>query len=178
MNSHIIDCCSLLNLYTGWGRLAELRALGRTWHVCEAVLQEAEYTREYGADGIPVLVPMRMSEVNRDAILLPALIATDAEMEDYVNFASEVDDGEAQALSIAKHRGFVLLTDDRKAMSVARRPDVAVSTTSTSEVLRAWAQLDMQNQARLVEVVRRITALARFRPRTDSADYQWWNACL
>jgi hypothetical protein len=178
MAGHIIDCCSLLNLYTGWGRLAELRALKRTWHVCQAVLDEAEYTREYGADGTPVLVPLRMSEVNRDAVLLPACIATDAEMQDYVNFANELDDGEAQALSIAKHRGFVLLSDDRKAMSVARRADVAVPTTSTPEVLRAWAQLEPQNAARLVEIVRRITVLARFRPRADSADYPWWNACL
>jgi predicted nucleic acid-binding protein len=54
-----------------------------------------------------------------------------------VNFATEVDDGEAQSLAIAKHRGFVFLTDDRKAVKVAQRPDVAVRTTSTPNILQS-----------------------------------------
>jgi hypothetical protein len=178
MDDHVIDCCSLLNLYTGWRGLAELRDLRRTWHVCDAVLDEAEYTREYGPDGAHVTIPLDIGTVVRDGLLLPARPETEVEIEDYVTFAMEIDDGEAQALSIAKNRGYVLLTDDRKAARVASRPDVGVRTTSTVEILRTWAGQDRRNEARLREVITRITSLARFRPKTESPDYNWWGAYL
>jgi len=174
MDEHIIDCCSLLNLYTGWGGLADLRELRWTWYVCEAVLNEAEYTREYGADGVPVLIPLDIRGLIQSGILHSARPETKAEIDDYVSFACEVDDGEAQALAIAKHRGFVLLTDDRKAARIAQRPDVAVRITSTAKILQAWAQLDTGNEVRLREVITRIAGLARFSPSMDSPDCEWW----
>ena len=174
MDDHIIDCCSLINLYTGWCGLAELRDLRRIWHVGEAVLKETEYTREYGPDGVPVLVPLDIQELARVGLLLPERPETELEIDDYVNFACEVDDGEAQALAIAKHRGFVLLTDDRKATRIAERPDVGVRITSTPKILQEWAQLDVKNEARLPEVIGRISALAKFRPHVESADCEWW----
>ena len=174
MDDHVIDCCSLINLYAGWGGLKELRDFHRTWHICEAVLNETEFTREFGPDGAPVMVRLDMNALTQLGLWLPARPKTEQEIEDYVNFATEVDDGEAQALAIAKHRGFVLLTDDRKAVKVAQRPDVAVRTTSTPNILRSWGQLDPRNEARLHEVVRRIAVLARFSPHKNSPDYTWW----
>lgn len=176
MDDHVVDCCSLLNLYTGWGGLAELRVLHRTWHVCDAVLSEAEYTREYAEDGSHVPVPINMKALVSEGLLLPARPETERELEDFVGFASEVDDGEAQALAIAKNRGFVLLTDDRRAAAVARRPDVGVRIISTASILQSWAQLDRVNEARLLEVISRISVLARFAPRADSAEYAWWRS--
>lgn len=174
MDDHVIDCCSLLNLYTGWGGLAELRALRRTWHVCDAVLTEAEYTREYAQDGTQVSVPIDVKALVNEGLLLAAHAESERELEDFVGFASEVDDGEAQALAIAKNRGYVLLTDDRKAAAVALRPDVGVRVVSTASVLRSWGQLDSANEARLPEVITRISVLARFTPRADPAEYAWW----
>ena len=175
MDDHVIDCCSLINLFAGWGGLKELRDFNRTWHICEAVLNETEFTREFGPDGTPAMVPIDMNTLTQHGLWLPARPETEREIEDYVNFASEVDDGEAQALAIAKHRGFVLLTDDRKAAKPAQRPDAAVQTTSTPNILQFWGKLDPANEARLHEVVRRIAVLARFSPRKDSPDYEWWS---
>jgi hypothetical protein len=181
MNDHIIDCCSLLNLLnlsTGWGGLHELRDLDWTWHVCEAVFNEAEYTREYDADGKPTLIALDITPYQSSGLILPAAPETAAELDDYINFATEIDDGEAQALAIAKHRGFILLTDDNKARAVAHRPDVAVPTTSSADILRAWAQHDDANALRISAVIQRITTLARFSPRVNSADYAWWQSHL
>lgn len=175
MDDCVIDCCSLLNLYTGWGGLTELRDLRGTWYICEAVLNEVEYTREYDPDGVAVLIQLDTAALIRNNLLLSARPETEQEMEDYVNFASEVDDGEAQALALAKHRGFVLLTDDRKATRIAHRPDVAVRTISTANVLQSWAQLNPRHEGRLDEVIARITVLARFRPRKDSPEDSWWS---
>jgi len=38
MDDHVIDCCSLINLYAGWGGLSELRDFRRIWHICEAAM--------------------------------------------------------------------------------------------------------------------------------------------
>ena len=174
MDDHVIDCCSLLNLYTGWGGLKELGELPMTWHICRAVLDEAEYTREYTLDSGFTMVPLDMNALTGPGLLQIAQPETDAELEDYVNFASEIDDGEAQALAIAKHRGFVLLTDDRRAIRLAGRAEVAVRTISTVSILQRWAQVNSSNEARLQEVIQRIAVLARFGPRTNSPDYAWW----
>ncbi len=177
MTDHIIDCCSLINIFTGWGGLSELSTLDGTWHICEAVLNEVEYTREYDMFGKPVLMPLDINPFKNN-LLLPTTIHGEAEMGDYIDFASEMDDGEAQALAIAKHRGFILLSDDNKAVKVARRPEVAVKTISTVDILRAWAGKNPANEMRLPGVIKRITTLARFSPKISSVDYPWWNGYL
>lgn len=173
MDEGVIDCCSLLNLYTGWCGLSEIRTLPWRWYVCDAVISEVEYTREYDSNGVPAPVLLNSNALVQSGLLLPARPESEQEIEDYVSFAMEVDDGEAQALSLAKNRRFVLLTDDRKAANVARRSDVGVQTISTAHVLRSWARLDVRNDARLREVVSRITVLAKYRPPPESADHAW-----
>lgn len=175
MTQHIIDCCSLLNLYTGWGNLDPLADIGGNWHICHAVLHEVEYTREYGTDGKPVAVPVNLPG---PPLLLPTRINGAQEMASYVDFACELDDGEAEALAIAKHRGWILLTDDNKARQVASRPEVAVATLNTPAILRNWAEQDVANQQQLPRIVKRIVELARFNLKTSSADYGWWSEQL
>src|SRR5207249_1590123 len=51
------------------------------------------------------------------------------EEELFVTLAARLDDGEAACLAIAKERGWLLATDDRKAQSLAAQLDVVVLTT-------------------------------------------------
>ena len=95
-----------------------------------------------------------------------------------MQFATEIDDGEAQALAIAKSRGYTLLTDDRKALRIARRPDVAVATVTTVGVLQDWQAHRSPTVAELRVVIERIQTLARFAPNKDSPDRTWWFAQL
>jgi predicted nucleic acid-binding protein len=99
---------------------------------------------------------------------------SDAELDAYVEFASELDDGEAQAMAIAMHRGFILLTDERKALQIAQRADVAVRTITAAQVLQKWVEQSAANAGRLPEVLRSIEERARFRPRQGSLDGEWW----
>jgi predicted nucleic acid-binding protein len=170
----IIDCCSLLSLFTGWGSLENLRPLPYTWNVCEAVLSESEFTREYGSDGNATEVPLDVQALIESGLLNMVRPDTDAELGDYVAFATEIDDGEAQALALAKHRRYILLTDDRKATKMAQRADVQVVTMTTVGILREWHEHTEVDRAVLREVIQRIQVLARFSPRKDSVDLQWW----
>ena len=99
---------------------------------------------------------------------------TDAEFADYVSFAMEIDDGEAQAIAIAKCRNYVLLTDDRRAANFARRTDVGVRIISTPEILKVWADRAEQNEARLFDIIPRIAELAKYSPALDAPLSAWW----
>ena len=174
MSDHIIDSCSLINLYSGWGRLDELLELDSQWHICDAVANEAEYVREYGPNGDKLLVRLDLQLSIQRGVLTSLSPESEKELEDYVNYATEVDDGEAQALAIAKNRDFILLTDDRRAARLAQRPDINVRTTSTPAVLQSWSRLSIENEHKLTVIIPRIADLARFAPASDSAFFAWW----
>jgi predicted nucleic acid-binding protein len=177
----IIDCCSLLNLQTGWsqaewGGLEQLKHLPWKWHVCERVLGESEYTRERNAEGEIIEVALDLQPFKESGLLSEVTPETDDEQADYVFFAGEVDDGEAQALAIAKHRKLILLTDDRKAARIAARDDVAVEVVTTVGVLKEWAGKVKVTDVAVGKVIERMESLARFAPPQRSADSEWWVA--
>jgi predicted nucleic acid-binding protein len=173
-DQRIIDCCSLLNLYAGWGGLRELAVFGDHWHVGEAVLGEAQYVWQFGPEGARSQVPIDLQPLVDEGLLNWVKPESEAEFESYVEFASDLDDGEAEAMAIAKHRGFILLTDERKALQIAQRADVGVTTATTAQILRSWVADSGANAARLAEVLRNIEERARFRPRQRTPDGEWW----
>ena len=178
MPEHIIDSCSLINLYSGWGQLAELESLSSKWYVGDTAVTESEFVREYQLDHSKKLVPLDLQPSIKRGVIIPVSLWTEAEYEDFVNFAGELDDGEAQALAIARHRKFVLLTDDRRAIRMAGRVDIDVPTISTPDILKRWSDLSKINERRLAVVIPRIVDLARFTPGPSSPLYDWWMSYL
>lgn len=175
MTDRIIDSCSLLNLYTGWGSLHELQRLGHTWYIADSAIKEAQYTREIGADGKVVSAPLELAPLILTGVLNRVKAEHPDELALYVNLSSDLDDGEAEALAIAKVRGLILLTDDAKALRVAQRPDLAVETITTVGVLQSWIAKAGIPTERAQQVIARIEKLARFRP-FDAAELQWWRS--
>lgn len=178
MGDGIIDCCSLINLYTGWRGLNELQSLGNCWYVADAILAEAQYTREFDSNGQIATVALSLDELVRSGNLQRARPETPDEIDWYVRLARELDDGEAQALAIAKMRGFMLLTDDAKAARIARTSELSVETTSTAAVLQDWLATDPSHLVLIREVVTRITTLARFKPSKGDSGLEWWLSIL
>ncbi|MGN2246941.1 hypothetical protein ACFWZ3_09640 [Frateuria sp. GZRR35] len=176
MSGRVLDCCALLNLYSGWGGLTELERLPGTWWLCSAVLSEAIYTRDYGTDGLVAVASIARENLLGEKILEMAP-ESPYEMELYVDFATELDDGEAQALAIAKARNLELVTDDKKATLVAASPTVGVRTVTTANVLREWADLP-GTRSRVRDVLLRIQTLARFTPQRSTPGADWWLATV
>lgn len=170
----ILDCCSLVNLYAGWGGLSELKTLDYSWFVSEAVLAEAQHVGEYSPEGEIIRVQLDLSAVLDAKVIAPVKPESDQEIADYVSFAMELDDGEAQSLAVAKHRGFVLLTDDKKAIRMARLPDINVQVLTTPQIIRKWSEREVENAARAPSVIKRIHVLARFSPARALSESEWW----
>ena len=103
---------------------------------------------------------------------------TPDEQQSYVDFAVDLDDGEAQALALAKHRQLVLTTDERPGLRIAAASAVNVSTLTTPALLKEWASLNADNERRMVDIVRRIAAGARYHAPRDNPLYDWWQSLV
>ena len=178
MTKCIVDSCVLVNLYAGWGNLAELRAFGNEWYVCEAVAREVQYVRDFDAAGNPILLKIDLQSIMDEGLIVSCRPESSEEVLANVEFAIELDDGEAQALALAQHRKLIFLTDERPALKFAARPTVGVRTMTTPALLHEWASFDPANEAQMRVIVRKITIRARYAAPRDSPLFGWWQGYL
>jgi hypothetical protein len=73
--------------------------------------------------------------------VLSVATLTSDELSTFVQLARDLDDGEAATCALAIHRGYVVVTDDGKAMKVLRAQAPPVPQHSTLAVLKAWIDL-------------------------------------
>lgn len=135
---YILDNCSFLNLYAS-NQLVEIsRALQRTFVIADAVHGEALYIFRGGDDeDASDTFPIDSTPLIGQGVLAVVTL-TPAEELTFIDFAQNVDDGEAATLALAIHRNYVPVTDDGKAARLlqARAPHVA--HLSTLGLLKLW----------------------------------------
>jgi predicted nucleic acid-binding protein len=172
MTLAVLDCCSLLNLFAGWGGLAQLSTCGGPWHVCEQVISEAVYVMEPDLSGTLQRVPLNLQKEVDAGHLMKCKIETEAENELLVRLAVSLDDGEAASLAIAKARGWTLVTDDIPGLALAK--SLGVPILETPDVLKLWGKNAKIDKSTMGAVVARISTRARFTPPKTSAHHAWW----
>jgi predicted nucleic acid-binding protein len=142
--------------------------------VCSAVSEESLYLRPLEAQGQPEHVDLQ--PLITTGVLTPCQIEGSAEEDLYVNYALELDDGEAMSLAIAQSRHLVLATDEKKARRIARENVPQLSIISTAEIIRAWAE--GRNPSDVTIALNSILTRARFRPADSDPLAPWWNKML
>lgn len=177
MSHYILDACALVNLYCGWGGLQELRNFGSSWSIGDTALREAMFVRDFAPNGDVFKVMLDPAAVVAEGNLQVLSLKEVQEHASLVDFALELDDGEAQAMSLALHRKHILVTDDRPAVRVASEL-MTVQTMGTPEILTAWVKANPAQQHRLPEIIRRISVLGPFQLKKSSPHYGWWQALL
>ncbi len=176
MSDKIIDASSLINVYAS-GKLDEvLPACGGTFYVPEQVRRESQSIRQQDEHDSSLLIstPIDLTASISKGLIQECQLNGDAELESYIEFAAFVDDGEASCLAIAKARGWIVATDDRKAIRVATAAGIAVITTP--ELVERWANAVHATPPKISDVLARIERFARFRPRADSPLFSWWES--
>lgn len=126
MSDTILDCCSLINLYCGWGGIQELGSINKRVCIGEIALAEAKYAREFQPDGSMIALALSSVESLSQHPFRVLRIADAAEQYKFFEFAKQIDDGEAEALALAlaAERKLILVTDDRLAINVAARANI------------------------------------------------------
>ncbi len=101
-----------------------------------------------------------------------------AELVDYVNFAAELDDGEAMTCAIAVHRGGAVATDDRKARRVLTRDAPRLRLLNTLDLVRDWALQQQIASVPLRAVLANIRDRASYIPGRSHTLRSWWDASI
>jgi len=176
MTDKIVDASSLINLYASGKLEVVLPSCGGTFYVPDQVRNEAQSIRQPDEHDPSLLVstPIDLNSAIAEGLIQECQLNGDAELESYVQFAALVDDGEASCLAIAKSRGWIVATDDRKAIRIATEAGIAVVTTP--ELVERWATACHATSAEVSDVLIRIERFARFRPRGDSPFFSWWES--
>lgn len=175
----LLDSCSLLNLYAT-RRLAEiLRALGVRFAVAAAVASEAVYVLGGGeGEAATEREPVDLRPLIASGLLDVWSPESEAEYVSFVNFAAELDDGEAMTCALALHRGGAVVTDDRKTLRILPRLAPGARALTTSQVLRLWSDVSGVDSSVLRAALLDVQARGRFTPGKHDPLADWWGRVI
>ena len=175
MPSAVIDACCLIDLLATGHAEDILRAANFDWYLPTAVEGEVLHIRAYDPTkpGQYLKVDVDLSPLKGPGLLQVCAPADQTELDQFVYYASVFrSDGEAMCLAIAEQRGWVLATDDRKAIRVARQAGLTV--ISCPALVKNWADTTKPNPATLQKALMDIQLLAQFKPNSAMPEYPWW----
>ena len=170
----LLDACCLINLFATGHIEDVLETLPYRLATSELVADTEVLTirGEEQPDGSTervILSPRRLETSGHLSILA---IASEVEVDAFVRFAADLDDGEASVSALAVVHGGGVATDDRKALRILSRAQVPV--VQTPELLFAWAQRSQALESVVRDALRAVRVRARFYPRKVAPCFHWW----
>lgn len=174
MPQQMVDACCLINLYSTGRTLDLLRSFAGDLFIPDLIKRESLFIRRPDDEDGTMLVPepIDLSVALAGGWLRECRCESELETEEFIRFATVVDDGEAICLALAKCRGWAVATDDRKAIRVARDEGIAIVTTP--ELVKHWADFVQAKEEATAAVLHNIERFARFRPRKGTPLADWW----
>jgi hypothetical protein len=154
---------------------AILQATGYAWHVPDAVHAEVQFVRQHDPTqpGSFLNMPVDFSPHVSSGLLTPCQPSGSQEQTLFVQYAAQFrSDGEAMCLAIAQSRGWLVATDDRKAIRIGKGMGLAV--ISCPELVKKWADSSKPSAHELLQVLVEIQTLAKFLPNSAMPESAWW----
>ncbi len=175
----ILDASLVINLCASGKMLEILKAIPSRVAVSDYVADREVLKVYTGPDGDEMRTKASVNlRPYIDSNLL-AVVSPNSEDEylDYVNFASELDDGEALTGAIAKHRNWSIGIDERKGTSFFTRETQQLQLVTTPDLIKHWADTDNSSLSILETIIRNRERRARYHPNSEHPLYTWWNNC-
>jgi hypothetical protein len=172
-----LDACCLINLLAT-GRMEEILEILPFLFATSRLVATKEVLAiaRVGDEEAPIereIIPAAVLESSENLTLMD--LRTDRELEDFVRFAADLDDGEASVCALALAHGGGVATDDRKTLKLLNREAPQVPTVQTPELLHDWALLSQVPASDISHVLQSIERRARFRPRRGAPCFEWWS---
>lgn len=171
----IIDACCLIDLLASGHTEAIMRASGYAWHLPVAVQAEVQFVRQVDPSqpGTIIRVTTDLSGLLGSGVVTLCQCDNQTESDIFTQYATQFrSDGEAMCLALAESRGWLVATDDRKAIRIG--PQAGLTVLSCPQLIKTWADVDHPDQATLVNALKDIELLAQFRPNATMPEFQWW----
>lgn len=179
MTMAVIDACCLIDLLASGYAEVILGATGYVWHLPAAVQSEVQYVRRHD----PTQCERSLAVAADLRPLVSASVLHRCEPENHNELALFTryaaifrSDGEAMCLALAESRGWVVATDDRKAIRIGQ--EAGLTVISCPELVKTWADTARPTDVVLRTVLRDIQFLAQFRPNPSMPQYPWWMSHL
>jgi hypothetical protein len=170
-----IDACCLFDLLASGNAEAILRASGYSWQLPSAVQGEIQYVRRHdpAQPGKLVKVPADLSGLIGSGVLTVCDPQNQQELDRFTQYATLFrSDGESMCLALAEQRRWVVATDDRRAIRVARQAGLTV--VSCPKLVKAWADAATPDEPTLTRILQDIQLLAQFKPNPSMPEFPWW----
>jgi hypothetical protein len=174
MTTVALDCCSILSLYAGWNGLEELRRFDYAFVASSISLNEASYSRDFSIDNSICRVELGKEAILSAGVIREVELGSAREEDCFIQLARRIDDGEAETIAICASRGYVFVTDDRLARTVAATVIASELIRDTPSLLSEWQTLFEVPASRLGEVLRRVSVLAKYLPPPNHPLRTWW----
>ncbi len=173
----IWDACTLLNLAASGRIEVILASIGcKNFVVKEVRVEEVLYLRPLPEeDPRGELVSFDLLPLLEAGLLEDCELTAD-EQETFVRFAGRIDDGEAKTAAVALHRGYRVATDDRSALRLLGALTPPISTWTTLQWLKRWADQEQVGSEEMRAVLRNIRIRSNYRPRNRDPLYDWWES--
>ncbi len=175
MKVTVIDTCCLINLYASRRPLALIQTVFGKIIIPKHIARESLFIRQPTDDDPTQLVPVEidLDELVEKAAIKVVDLEKEAELEQFIQLATLLDDGEAVCMTIASSRGLFLATDDRRAITVAN--DLSIEILTTPEILMDWVNTVSPEAIEIAEVIHNIERFGHFKPHHTSPHAEWWN---
>lgn len=173
MNIRIIDTFCLINIIAS-GRSEDILTDKRAFYIDKSVPDQIflnaydDKTKTWSKKKRVDISPL----LNSDKVL-PWKLETKEEYESYLSFAGSLSDIEAEALALGKTRKWVVATDDRKTMNIAK--ENGIKTISTLEIIVDWARRNKIDKQTLDDMLEPMEQQANFDVSSQTPGYTAWS---
>ncbi len=173
----VVDACVLLNLLAT-ERLEEIAEANNVtlWVPAIILKREVKYLHafENGQRGERVEINLA-NEIER-GVIIPIDRPSDEEVltSFEIRHGAGIGPGEAIAIATAVHRGGVVGTDDRRAISVMSERAPNIERWGTGKIIQTWCEQSEMQPPEVCRVLQAINVRSRFKPASDDQDALWW----
>ena len=151
---------------------------GYQFGICSVVKNESIYLRATDLNAPPQRKSSLMLTWNPTASHRIEL-SSDEEKELYVDYATQLDDGEAMSLALVYSRGFSIASDDRKARRLFTEEIGDLKRLlSTSQILKEWSEKAGMDAANLKQALTDVLRRGRFFPNSSDPHCAWWSKAI
>ena len=174
----ILDTCVALNLYASRRLIDVVRSVPGGCLIADVVLGEALYVERGGqGDDAHDREPVELAEAFAERLIIVASLGSDAELLTFVDLlAAGLGTGEAATIALARHRQWVVATDDRRARRLAA--NLGVSLRWTLDLMRHWGDAASIDAVSMRAALTDIRLRASYVPGRAHPLKTWWDGLM
>ncbi len=172
----ILDACCVINLCASYQMESILTSIPAQVVISDYVKDREVLVVLTGLNDnvVQVRESVDLDPFVETGLINVAVLNEEDESNTFLNFAAELDDGEAITGAIAVHRNWAIATDDKKAIRLFQQEAPENQIISTPEIIKHWANSHNPSSETIKTVLRNIRSRGWYFPDKQHPLFDWW----